>query len=78
MWRKYFGESAIIFGIDIDPSCAKFNGIAGQVRIGSQIDKIFLDSVISEMGGVDIILDDGSHHMNNIAPTFKHLFPQRQ
>ena len=35
MWRKYFGEDAIIFGIDIDPECEKYNGLGGQVRIGS-------------------------------------------
>lgn len=75
MWRKYFGDEAIIFGIDIDPECAKYNGQSAQVRIGSQIDEAFLDSVVQEMGGVDIILDDGSHHMKHIPATLKHLFP---
>lgn len=75
MWRKYFGDDAIIYGIDINPSCAKFNGISGQVRIGSQDDSNFLESVIREMGGVDIILDDGSHQMNHIIKSFKFLFP---
>ncbi|MEB3324897.1 MAG: hypothetical protein VKM17_06120 [Cyanobacteriota bacterium] len=27
MWRKYFGEDAIIYGIDIDPACERFNGL---------------------------------------------------
>jgi 23S rRNA U2552 (ribose-2'-O)-methylase RlmE/FtsJ len=76
MWRKYFGEEAIIFGIDIDPKCAQFNGQAGQVRIGSQDDPIFLESVINEMGGVDLILDDGSHHMDHIQTTLNYLFPK--
>ena len=75
MWREFFGEDAIIFGIDIDPKCEKLNGLAGQVRIGSQDDKEFLDSVIAEMGGVNIILDDGSHHMNHVSKTLKYLFP---
>lgn len=76
MWRKYFGDEAIIFGIDIDPNCAQFNGQAGQVRIGSQDDPIFLESVITEMGGVDLILDDGSHHMDQIEATLNYLFPK--
>lgn len=75
MWRKYFGDDAIIFGIDINPECKKFNGLAGQVRIGSQTDDVFLKSVVREMGGVDIVLDDGSHLMEHIPATLKYLFP---
>jgi len=50
MWRKYFGDDAIIFGIDINPKCEKLNGLAGQVRIGSQTDHCFLESLVKEMG----------------------------
>lgn len=75
MWRKYFGVDAIIFGIDINPECGKLNGSDGQVRIGSQTDRGFLESVVNEMGGVDIILDDGSHHMEHVPTTLKYLFP---
>lgn len=76
IWRKYFGPEAIIFGIDIDKSCSKFNGLAGEVRIGSQIDEVFLESVIFEMGGVDIVLDDGSHNMKDIVATISSIFPK--
>ena len=75
MWRKYFGNNAIIFGIDINPECKKYNTPTEQVKIGSQTDEIFLQSVIKEMGGVDIILDDGSHRMEDIPSTLKFLFP---
>ena len=71
MWRKYFGEEAIIFGIDIDSECSKFNGLAGQVRIGSQADKNFLETVVSDMGGIDVVLDDGSHQMEHIRKSLK-------
>ena len=76
MWRKYFGNDAIIFGIDINHECKKFNTETEQVRIGSQIDVTFLKSVIEEMGGVDIILDDGSHEMKHILKTLLFLFPK--
>ena len=76
LWREYFGPDAIIFGIDIDPACAQFDGLAGQVRIGSQDDPEFLNQVIDEMGGVDLILDDGSHHMDHIPITLETLFPR--
>ena len=36
MWRDYLGQEAVLFGIDIDPRCASFDGENGQVRIGSQ------------------------------------------
>jgi cephalosporin hydroxylase len=78
MWRKYFGQDAILFGIDIDPACATFNGEDGQVRIGSQDDDQFLRAVVEEMGGVDIVLDDGSHMMRHIKSSLECLFPLLQ
>ena len=75
MWRKYFGPKAILYGIDIDPECAKFDGQAGVVRIGSQDDAGFLAEVVGEMGGVDIVLDDGSHRMDHIRRSLLALYP---
>ena len=75
MWRRYFGEEAVIYGIDINPACARLDGQAGQVRIGSQTDAEFLRSVVTEMGGVDIVLDDGSHQMAHVFESLKILFP---
>lgn len=76
MWRRYFGEAAIIYGIDIKPGCKSLEGPSFQVRIGSQDDPSFLDSVIQEMGGVDVVLDDGSHQMAHIKTSLKCLFPK--
>jgi hypothetical protein len=45
------------------------------VRIGSQTDELFLESVVQEMGGIDIVLDDGSHHMDHLPATLQFLFP---
>lgn len=75
MWRDYFGPDAKIFGIDIDPDCMAFNDATAQVRIGSQDDPAFLRSVVKEMGGVDIVLDDGSHFAKHIRRSFETLFP---
>jgi hypothetical protein len=75
MWRKYFGDEAIIFGIDIDPDCGKLKGIDATVRIGSQVDPEFLESVVNEMGGIDIVIDDGGHKMSQISKSFNILFP---
>lgn len=76
LWRKYFGPEAVIFGIDINRNCAALNGISGQVRIGSQDDPAFLSAVVEEMGGVDVVLDDGSHTMPHVRKSFEVLFPK--
>jgi hypothetical protein len=75
MWRTYFGDRAIIFGIDVDEDCRAFDGRAAQVRVGSQDDPAFLKSVVEEMGGLDLVLDDGSHHMAHIPVSLEVLFP---
>ncbi|NBE08988.1 class I SAM-dependent methyltransferase [Paragemmobacter ruber] len=75
IWRNYLGPEAILFGIDIEPNCAEFDGLAGRVRIGSQDDPDFLRQVVEEMGGVDVVLDDGSHVMDHIRSSLMTLFP---
>jgi hypothetical protein len=75
MWRQYFGDDAILFGIDIDKACAVLDGKHAKVRIGSQNDPVFLKRVVDEMGGLDIVLDDGSHHASDQRDSFDVLFP---
>lgn len=74
LFRNFLGNKALIFGIDINEECKDLDGVDGEVRIGSQSDKKFLDSVFKEMGSIDIVLDDGSHRMKDIKTTFLHLF----
>jgi hypothetical protein len=76
MWREYFGPTAVIFGIDIDPECGNLEGIDAQIRIGSQDDPVFMESIIREMGGLDIVLDDGSHRMEHVNKSLRILFPR--
>ena len=76
LWRSYFGPNATIFGIDVSPECERFDGESGCVRIGDQCDTEFLDRVVTEMTGIDLVLDDGSHHMDHIRTSLAHLFPK--
>ena len=76
LWRRYLGPEAVIFGIDIDPACARFDGRDGQVRIGSQADPAFLAKVVDEIGGIDLVLDDGSHRMDHVRRSLEILFPR--
>lgn len=75
MWKKYFGPHAQIVEIDIKDKCKKYQEEQVSVRIGDQSDHRFLAEVIEEFGPPDIVLDDGSHQMDNIASTFEYLYP---
>jgi len=75
IWRKFLGPDANLFGIDINPDCAVFDGKSGSVRIGSQADPNFLRHVVKEMGGLDVVLDDGSHVASHQRISFETLFP---
>lgn len=75
LWRKFLGPDAVIFGIDVDPRCVELGDDIAEVRIGSQNDPAFLASVVAEMGGVDVVLDDGSHVAAHQRTSFDTLFP---
>jgi SAM-dependent methyltransferase len=75
LWRKYFGAGATIVGIDIDPACRAAEEEGERVRIGSQADAAFLRAVVEEMGGVDVVIDDGSHVSAHQRASFDTLFP---
>ena len=76
MWRGYFGVDATIFGIDRAERSRAFDGISAQVRIGDQSDGHFLSQVVQEMGGIDLVVDDGSHKVADIETSFSALFPR--
>jgi cephalosporin hydroxylase len=75
IWRRYFGPTATIFGIDINPDCSKYSDSDASVRIGSQNDPAFLNDVVLEMRGVDVIIDDGGHVARHQSTSFNTLFP---
>jgi hypothetical protein len=74
VWRKYFGKEAVIFGIDINPDCAALDRPDLPVRVGSQSDPDFLRKVVGEMGGLDVVIDDGSHIGADQIASFETLF----
>ena len=73
MWRDYFPH-AIIHGVDIDPRCKVNEEERVKIHIGDQNDDEFLNSLSSELGSVDILLDDGSHITTHQIRTFNHLY----
>lgn len=77
MWRRYLHPDSVIVGIDIDPTCRRFDNPSRNihVRIGPQQDLRFLRDIANELGPFDIILDDGSHVASHMVDSFRFLFP---
>lgn len=75
LWRTYFGPTARIFGVDVNPLCRAVDDADLCVRIGSQADPEFLTRVVGEMEGVDIVVDDASHVATHQRISFQTLFP---
>lgn len=73
MWRTYFPNSHI-FGIDIHDK-SPHNERRIKTFQGSQIDPDLLETVVSEIGPIDIVIDDGSHVNEHVLYTFRYLFP---
>lgn len=76
MWRRYLHPDSIIVGLDIEPSCRRFDDPSRNlhVRIGRQEDIDVMRSVIDEHGPFDVILDDGSHVTSDMIESFRYLF----
>jgi hypothetical protein len=75
LWRRYFGETSTIVGIDINPACAGLGGDGMHVRIGDQTDRTFLEAVAEEYGPFDVVIDDGGHTMEQQITSFEVLYP---
>jgi hypothetical protein len=74
MWKYYFGENAIIVGIDINPECKLHESTNVFVELGYQSDVNFLHNLILKYGKPDIVIDDGSHSMVDLINTFNFLY----
>jgi len=74
MWKKYFGDKAKIYGIDINPACKALEEENIKVFIGSQSDREFLREVRKQIPKIDILIDDGGHTMKQQIVSFEELF----
>jgi hypothetical protein len=76
MWRKYFGRRSRIYGVDINPTCKRFEGRGITVFIGDQEDRAFLRRIARKIGPIDVVIDDGGHTMAQQIATFEVLYPR--
>jgi hypothetical protein len=74
MWNDYFHGNAVIYSVDINPECKKFENEYTRVFIGSQEDKVFLKKLHDSLPPLDILIDDGGHTMKQQITTFECLF----
>jgi len=74
LWREYLGKESTIFGLDIEKDCEAYNNSFTKVFIGDQSDRIFLRSVMKDIGSLDILIDDGSHLPEHQIATFEESF----
>ncbi len=74
MWKRYFPFGRI-YGLDLyDKSALQEKRI--KIFQGSQVDEELLNEVDTEIGGLDVIIDDGSHINEHVIKTFNVLFPK--
>ena len=74
MWKHYFGEKAIVFGVDIRPRSKSLEEDRIKIFIGDQSKREFLLELRKELGSVDILIDDGGHTMAQQINTFEVLY----
>lgn len=73
MWKSYFKKGQI-YSVDIYEK-QKLQESRIKIFQGSQVNHEFLESIVSKIGNIDIIIDDGSHINEHVITSFKFLFP---
>jgi len=76
LWRKYFGPSAKIAGVDVEPRSAFTLDENMKIFIGSQADPELLSQALAWLGPPDIVIDDGSHQVRHQHASLDYLFPR--
>lgn len=72
-WSEYF-PNAMIYGIDINPECKKYESERIKIFIGDQNNESFLNEIKTLLPDIDVLLDDGSHITSHQIKTFNILY----
>jgi hypothetical protein len=75
MWRKFFGPEARIIGVDLNPMAKKWEEFGFEIWIGDQSEPRFWEKLFSQVGEVDILLDDGGHTYKQQSSTCISVLP---
>lgn len=77
MWQAVMGPQCHVYGLDINPACAKFADPTTTITIGDQADvgmwtKFFTEKTPT----LDILVDDGGHTPTQMLVTLQQSFPK--
>lgn len=72
-WRDYFPGAQVV-GIDIQPD-TQFTDERITTRICNSTDAAAAAALTAELGGFDVIIDDGSHYADDQLATLGNFFP---
>jgi hypothetical protein len=75
MWREYFGATATIHGVDIEPACKVYEGPSTRIAIGDQGDPDFWRGFKATTPLLDVVIDDGSHVASDQITSLTELLP---
>jgi len=75
LWRKYFGPEARIYGLDIQDKAALTEKTDSAIFVGDQSNTIFMQDLAQKIKPVHIVIDDGSHKVNDQRLSFECIFP---
>jgi hypothetical protein len=75
--HEYFNNAEVIVGIDRNPYSITFEKSQNNIfiEIGKQNNELFLKRVNDKYGNFDIVIDDGTHELDDILVSFNTLFP---
>jgi demethylmacrocin O-methyltransferase len=73
MWREYF-RRGLIYGLDLHDKSSLDRPRMETVR-GDQSDPHTLAAMVTEIGPLDIVIDDGSHLSDHVLTSFTEIFP---
>jgi MycE methyltransferase N-terminal len=73
MWRGYFPR-ALVYGLDIWDKRPHDSQRITTIR-GDQSDQDGLSAIAAKLGGLDLVIDDGSHVSDHVIASFLALFP---
>lgn len=75
MWREFFGKSARIIGVELNPEAIKWREHGFEIFIGNQSDPQFWINFFNKVGDIDVLLDDGGHRNDQQIITVKCSLP---